>query len=74
MRLAVQYHDDLVSLAARFGGHAATWLAIAEQLLDDPPDRPEIGYPFWDGDLAAAVAGYRTAFGVPPGPFSGPLA
>ncbi|HEY5727803.1 MAG TPA: sulfotransferase [Acidimicrobiia bacterium] len=73
-RLAAQYHDDLVSLADRFGGHASTWLAIAEQLLDDPPDQPEIGYPFWEGDLAAAVAGYRTATGVPPGPFSGPLA
>jgi hypothetical protein len=74
VRLAAQYHDDLVSLAARFGGHAATWLAIAEQLLDDPPDEPEIGYPFWDGDLAAAVTGYRTDAGIPPGPFSGPLA
>jgi Sulfotransferase family len=74
VRLAAQYHDDLVAFAARFGGHAETWLAIAEQLIEDPPDEAEIGYPFWDGDLAAAVAGYRTATGSPPGPFSRSLA
>jgi len=61
-------------LAGRVTLLHSTRLAIAEQLLDAPPDQPEIGYPFWEGDLAAAVAGYRTATGVPPGPFSGPLA
>ncbi|MBA2337687.1 MAG: sulfotransferase domain-containing protein, partial [Acidimicrobiia bacterium] len=72
VRLAEEYHPQLVWLADRFGGYATVWLAIAEDLLRRPPPQPHIRYPFWDSDLPAAQ-GYRPPTGDPPQVQSAPL-
>ncbi|MGI8822295.1 MAG: sulfotransferase [Acidimicrobiia bacterium] len=72
VRLAAEYHGALEALSARLGGYASVWLSIADELLRRPPSAPEIPYPFWESDLAAA-AGYLPVTGEGAGSRSGPL-
>ena len=55
IELANIYLPTLTRLGELFGGHAARWLELAQELVENPPAEESIGYPLWESELWTRV-------------------